>query len=268
MDNLIATLQSVDFSTDLFARSALLLVAGTLLIGVLARALFGRRSSFNHAVSAGIGILFLYALTVVLYSMGMPYRVLIAPLPFVQLVGNQLAIFQFRGAAYTAICSHVLGMVILAFFVNLVDSWLPRGKGLFAWFFFRCLTVALALVMHLLITFLLTKYLPEGLVTYAPTVLLVLLVVLLAVGALKLLVGAVLATVNPLVGALYTFFFATIVGRQLSKAVLTTLLLSLLVYGLNAMGLTIISIASAALVAYVPLLVALAIVWFLVGRVL
>ena len=52
--------------------------------------------------------------------------------------------------------------------------------------------------------------------------LLALLVLLLLVGALKLIVGAVLATVNPLIGAFYTFFFATLAGKALSKAILTT----------------------------------------------
>ena len=81
------------------------------------------------------------------------------------------------------------------------------------------------MALHLIVTQLFTTYLPQGLVTYAPTILLALLVLLLLVGALKIVVGAILATVNPLIGAFYTFFFATIVGKALSKAMLTALLL-------------------------------------------
>ena len=95
-----------------------------------------------------------------------------------------------------------------------------------------------------------------------------LLVVLLLVGALKIVVGAILATVNPLIAAFYTFFFATVVGKALSKAMLTTLLLSLLVYGLNYIGCTVISIASAALIAYIPFLIVLLIIWYVVSKVL
>ena len=143
-----------------------------------------------------------------------------------------------------------------------------RGKKLLGWLLYRCLTVVLALVLHLIVTYLFTTYLPEGIVTYAPTVLLWLLIIMLAVGALKIVVGALLSTVNPIIGGLYTFFFATLIGKQLSKAVLTTALLSGIVYALNYFGLTVISIASAALVAYVPLLVVLVLVWYLVNRVL
>ena len=46
------------------------------------------------------------------------------------------------------------------------------------------------------------------------------LTVLLLVGALKLVVGAVLATVHPLIGAFYTFFFATLVGKALTMCLL------------------------------------------------
>lgn len=268
MDSILSALESVDFSLDTYLKAALILVVGTFFLGVVGRFLFGKRSTVNHAISSAIGILFLYAAIIVLYSTGTALQALPAPLPFVSIAGDQLTVFSFQGAGYAVICSQVLSMIILAFLVNLLDSLLPTGKHVLSWFLYRCLTVVLALVLHLLVTWLFTTFLPEGIVTYAPTVLLVLLIVMLAVGALKLLVGIALASVNPLIGFLYTFFFATMVGKQLSKAVLTTLLLSVLVFLLNRIGLVVISIASAALIAYIPLLVILAIVWYLVHQVL
>lgn len=97
---------------------------------------------------------------------------------------------------------------------------------------------------------------------YAPTVLLALLVIMLLTGALKILVGALLVTVNPIIGGLYTFFFATIVGKMVSKAVLTTVLLSVLLLALNYLGISTISVTTAALTAYIPLVLALTAVWF------
>lgn len=268
MDAILSTLESIDFSLESFVKAVLILIVGSILFSVIARFVFGKRSAVNHAVSSAIGILFLYAATIALYSAGAQFQALIAPLPFVNFSGERLTIFSFQGADYTVVCSQILSMIILAFLVNLLDSLLPRGKHLISWFLYRCLTVMLALALHLLVTWLFTTYLPGGIVTYAPTILLVLLVIMLAVGALKFLVGLVLSTVNPVIGILYTFFFATFAGKQLSKAMLTTLLLSGLVYLLNHIGLTVISIASAALVAYLPLLVLLVIVWYLVNQVL
>lgn len=268
MDSILSALDAAGFRGETFLQASLILSLSMLVLGFIARFAFGKRSAVNHAVSSAIGILFFYALTVVLYSAGAEFQAFVAPLPFIQISGEQLAIFSFQGADYTVVCSELLSMIILAFLVNLLDTVLPKGKGIFSWFFFRCATVFLALVLHLIVTWLFTTFLPAGIVTYAPTILLILLVVMLAVGALKLLVGIALSSVSPLVGFLYTFFFATMVGKQLSKAMLTTLLLAALVLALNYIGLTVISIASAALVAYIPLLLILAVIWYLVNQLL
>lgn len=268
MDELLQQLQALNFDWTQFAKAAVMLAAVNLLLSLVGHFIFGKRSGFNHAVSSAIGILFVYALTIVLSSMGAEFDKFIAPLPFISIHGESLTIFSFIGADYTAICYQILSMIILAFLANLIDGILPRGKHLFGWFFFRCLTVVLAMLLHLVATYLFTTYLPQGLVTYAPTILLGLLVILLLVGALKFVVGALLITVNPVIAAFYTFFFASVVGKQLTKAMLTTAILSGLVYGLNYIGITAVSIASAALVAYIPLLILLLVVWYIVNKLL
>ena len=268
MDKITAILQDINFDTTLFLKSAGILAVGTILLGAIGRFVFGKRSTVNHAVSSAIGILFMYAATVVLYSAGARFHAFIAPLPFVNFSGNEMLIFTFHGADYTIICTQLLSMIILAFMVNLLDCFLPRGKHLLGWLFFRSLSVVLAMGLHWIVTWLFTTYLPQGLVIYAPTILLGLLVLLLLVGALKLIVGAVLSTVSPLIGAFYTFFFATLVGKALTKAILTTVFLSSIVFALNYIGCFSVCIASAALVAYIPLLLVLLVMWYATSRIL
>ena len=210
----------------------------------------------------------MYAATVVLYSLGASYQQFIAPLPFVTFTGSQMSLFSFTANDYTVICSELLSMVILAFLANLFEGILPKGKRVLGWLFFRCLTIVLAMAAHLVVTWLFTTYLPQGLVTYAPTILLALLVLLLLVGGLKIVVGAVLATVNPLIGAFYTFFFATVVGKALSKAILTTAILSGIICAMNYFGISTVSIASEALIAYIPFLIILVVIWYVVSRLL
>ena len=245
-----------------FLATVIVLLLGSLLMSILSRFIFGKKSNVSSAVSSAIGILFIYAVTVVLRSTGIVNEQYIAPLPFIDIRDNTLSLFRFAGADYTAICSNLLSMVILAFTVNLADSWLPKGKKIITWFFFRLLTVVIAYGLHLVVVGLFTKYLPEGLVVYAPTVLLALLIIMLLTGALKILVGAVLVTVNPIIGGLYTFFFATVIGKMVSKATLTAALLSGLVLVLNYLGIASISVAAAALPAYIPLVIALAVIWY------
>lgn len=264
MDTIIELFNSVGIDFDTFWKAALIFLIGTILLSVFGRFVFGKRSTLNHAVSSAIGILFIYALTVVLGSTDLAMRQLITPLPFVSIGDGQMVLFTFQNAHYTTICSELLSMVILAFLVNLADSWFPRGKNIFTWILFRCLTVIIGYILHLLVLYLFATYLPEVIVMYAPMILLVLLVLLLLTGTLKIIVGALMATVNPIIGALYTFFFANIIGKQLTKAVLTTAILVGLVFGLQYIGLGVISVASAALAAYIPVLLLLLVVWYLV----
>lgn len=268
MEEILSTLRSVNIDPTVFGRSMLLLAIGSLLLGSIGRFVFGKKSGFSHAVSSSIGILFVYATAMVVYSAFPDLASFMPALPYVHFNGSALVLFVFRGSHYTAVCTQVLNMIILAFLANLLDRWLPAGKNFFTWLLSKCATVIGAIVLQLLVNWLLNKYLPQGIMTYAPTILLGLLILLLLVGALKFVVGALLSTVHPVIGAFYTFFFATIVGKSITKAVLTTGILTGLVFCLNYMGCTAISIASAALIAYIPLAVLLLLVWYLVNKIM
>ena len=268
LNNVVSSLIGHDVDMTSFLILALVLTVSSLVFGFIGRFAFGKKSVLNQSVSSAIGILFIYAVTVAIYSYGLDLNALVSPLPFVHLQGENLSIFQFAGSNYIIICGEVLNMVILAFLANLANSWLPQGKKLISWLIFRILSVALGMVLFAIANYLLTTFLPEGLLTWAPVILLGLLVIMLLVGALKGLVGAVLVTVNPLIGFLYTFFFANVIGKMLTRAMLTTLLIGGLVYALNYFGVAAIAIGSAVLVAYIPILLLLLVLWYIVGKLL
>ena len=251
-----------------FATGALVLLVGTLATALIGRFVFGKRSALSYAVSSAIAILFLYAATVVLITFGSELSQWTAPLPFVTFGEESMHIFSFEGAHYTTICTQILSMIILAFLVNIVDNLLSKAKNFLIWLLLRCVTVVLAYAGHLLIVYLFNTFLPEGLVTYAPTVLLGVLVLMLMTGSLKIIIGIAISTVNPIIGGLYTFFFATVVGKMLSKAVLTTAILAGLVFLMQYLGIASVAIAAAALVAYIPFIIILIALWYLVNRIL
>jgi hypothetical protein len=235
-------------------------------IAFLGRLLFGKKSTLNQSVSGLIGILFIYAITIVVYSYGIDLSFLVSPLPFVTLNNDYLTIFPILTADFTLICEHLLNMVILAFLVNLINGWLPTKKNVFAWLFFRCLSVAGAMLLFAVANYLMEAYLPSDFLKWAPVILLVILVSSLLLGALKLVVGAVLTTINPLLAVLYTFFFASVLGKQVSKAILTTVFAALLVAALNYFEILIVYVGAAALAAYIPLLLLLLVLWYIIGR--
>lgn len=240
-----------------------------LFVGLLARVVIGKRSSLNHSVSAAMGILCIYAVTIVVYTFN-PYDLTkyLSPLPFVTFQGETLRIFSFQSAEIPQICSQVLSMIILAFLVNLLDTFIPKGKKVIGWYCFRFVTVVLAMGAHYLVTWAFNTYLPGTLAAYAPTILLGILAAMLLIGVLNVVLSVVLTVVNPIIGAIYAFFFSNIIGKQISKAVVTTAILCAVVYALNYFGYALISISAAAFSAYIPLIAVLLVLWYVVGHLL
>lgn len=243
--------------------------AAVLVMGVLSRAVLGRRSSLNHSLSTVMGILFVYAVTVVVYTFK-PWNLeaLLSPLPFVTFSGDYLIVLPIADAQFPALCTQVLSQVILAFLVNLIDSLMPRGSGIFSWYLLRFVSVCLSMGLHLLVHWAVNTYVPQLLLTYAPAVLLILLAFMLLSGVVSLILGLVISVGNPFLGAMYTFFFSNVVGKQLSKAIFSTVILCAIVYLLEFTGYTVISITSAALGAYIPLVILLLVLWYIIGHTL
>lgn len=241
----------------------------SLLLGLVFRAALGKRSGLNHAVSSAMGILCIYAVTIAVYTFN-PAGLsrFLTPLPFVTISGDSLRIFSFTASSFPEICSEILSMVILAFLVNLLDSFIPKGRKVIGWDGYRFLTVTLAMVLHYVASWLAGRFISGVLITYAPMILLGILVFMLLLGAAKLVLGVILVAVNPVIGALYTFFFANAVGKQITKSVLTTALLCGLVFLLEYFGVSLLSIAAAALAAYIPLILIFLVLWYFFGHVL
>ena len=102
---------------------------------------------------------------------------------------------------------------------------------------------------------------------YAPAILLGILVLMLATGALKVIVGVLLSTVNPLIAALYTFFFANIIGKQVTKAIFTTVLMTACAYVLDYLQIAYIPFSNDALIIFVPCLLIILVIWRILRKI-
>lgn len=243
-----------------------ILAVAALAISVIFRILFGHNSALNRAVSASMGILCVYVMTVVIYTFNpADLERYLVPLPFVKFSGEYLYIMSFSTADFSAICSELLSLLILVLLYNIADNILPDGKQAVTWFVFRFLTVALAIAIHYIITVLTSSFLPDLIVTYAPTILLICLVASLLAGILGVILGLVLTVVNPIFGILYGFFFSNKLGKQISKAMLTSAVLSCLFGVVEHLGYSIICISASALLSYIPLLAVLLFLWYLIA---
>lgn len=266
MESIIAYFGSYGIDFKSLAMVAVILLFGSLLIGGVFRFIFGRKTMLGRAVSSTIAIVFIYLATALILCFIPGLQRFTAPLPFATFTDHSIELFQFQGEIYTTVSSQLLSMIILAFLVNLVDRWMPKKTNFLMWLLFRCITVILGLGLHFVVTWLFNQFLPMGIVIYAPVVLLVILLVMLLTGALRFVVGAILTTVNPVIAGLYTFFFATIVGKQVTTAVVTTCMLVGIIYFLQSMGIVALPMVAAAFVAYIPFLLLLVVVWYIVNR--
>ena len=258
---------TVDFLSSL--EFLVFFFAAMMVMGLLGRLAMGKRSDLNHAVSSAMGILFIYAVTVSVYTF-LPHTLTayLSPLPFVTLAGDYLIFLPVRDMAFTFTCTQVLSVVILAFLVNLLDTFLPKGEGIVSWYLLRFVTIALAMAAHYAVRWAFNTFLPMVLVTYAPMILLGILAAMLLLSVLNLALGVALTLMDPIFGGIYAFFFSNIVGKQLTKAVLTTALICGIFFLLETMDYAIIVLSASLLAACIPLGIVLLILWYLLGHVL
>lgn len=241
----------------------------SLVFGLLGRIILGKRSSLNHSLSSAMGILFIYAVTVIIYTLK-PWnlQILLSPLPFVSFSREFLFLFPIRDAQFPALCSQFLALIMLSFCVNLLDAVFPQGDSAVGWYLLRFICIIFSMVLHLVVQWAVQAYVPDLLADYAPMALLILLIIMLLSGFASLVLGMAIAVSNPFLGAMYSFFFSSLVGKQVSKAVFTTAILFAILYLMEFFDYTVICITTAALSAYIPLVFLLLVLWYLIGHVL
>lgn len=266
MESIVSYFANVGIDFVSFLKLAGILLLSAVLISAVSRFIFRKQTLLSSSISSSIAIVFIYVAMVLILTVASDLHFLVTPLPLVSITAEQIEFFRFADASFPAVADQLLAMIILAFLVNLVDAWLPKGKNIFSWTWWRLLTVAIGFMLHYGANLLIHKYLPDGIIQYAPMILLIILVAMLLTGALRFVLGLILATVNPLIAALYTFFFATLIGKQITKAVLTAGLLSGVILLMQKMGITSLSLMPEALVAYIPFLLVLIPVWYLISK--
>lgn len=244
-----------------------LIIGGIFLLALIFRWIKGRLSDLNHALCSVISILILYSLIACL-QLYVPSVVRWLPnLPFCTFDGGNISLYSFFDAQLTEICQQILFMLILTFWVNLIDNLMPVGEKMITWYLFRLFSAASGAAAYWAVTTLCFAFLPQSVLDRAPVILLGILGFMLLLGLLKILLGLVLTVVNPVLGAVYAFFFSNRTGKQISKAVLTTTLLAALVLLLTHFGFGIIPNEST-LPSCIAVLVLLLPLWYLIGHLL
>lgn len=256
---------------DLFAMLQIIayVVATAVLIGAISHLVNGKGSGLAHAMSSSIAILFVYTFAALLYQFDQEaISFIIERLPLVTFDGETLHLFRFAGTPYGEICAEFLHVLILSILVIILDDLIPDAKNTLSWYILQFVIAAFATVIYCFVIHCLDTYVPGLLVSHAPMILISILLFMLFLGVLKVILGLMLTAVNPLFGALYTFFFASKTGKSISKATLCALSLTGVVFYIQTLGYTTLTIVGTSLLGFLPLLILLLALWFLLGYVL
>ena len=265
---ILTTLDQLRGTALQYAKFVGILIFGILFISSLTRFLFGKKAQINLAVTSAVEIFCVYVVNIVIYALGLQLQQFLTPLPFVTMIEDYMILYPILSAEFTDICHHVLKLLIIAFLVNMVNDFIPKGEHVITWFLLRFITVVLAVLVICGAEMLLNTFIPHGLYEIAPTVLVCTLVALILLGGLKVLVGAALAFLDPIIAGLYTFFFSNFIGRALARAMVSTALLTGAVVLLDLLEIAVVPIAAAMLTGYIPLLLIILALWYLVGHIL
>lgn len=251
--------------TQYFVGLLIAICAIAVVVGIF-RLCFGKGSLINVAISSSISILSIYVLNMLIFSFGTKLQILFEPLPFVTVTEDCLTIFPIFDASFRDICKEIFKMLILAYLINLLESWLPKGNNMLSWFSFRFLALAIAVCLNYCLSTLLNTVCHETVMENAPFILLAVVLFAFLLGCLKLLIGGALTFVNPLLGLFYAFFFSQNIGKQLMRAMVTTVVMTILVCALNYLSYTVFSTASVALLTYLPIILLGLLLWYLIAK--
>lgn len=237
-----------------------------IIFGLLARLLLGRDSALNHAISCTLEMLLIYAASALIHVFN-PFglRRFLSPLPFVSFSGSAMQLFSFTGVTLPVLSAELLSAVILAFLVNLIDHKISKGGNTVGWIFNRLLSLLAVLALNFICWWLLNLITPNLMAGYAPMILMGILAFLFALGALKFLLSLLLIAVNPLLAAVYAFFSSGKLGKQISKALFTSLMITAAFYTLETLGISSLPLAPDTLTGYGPAALVLLIVWYIIG---
>ncbi|MGM9603616.1 MAG: hypothetical protein ACI3XG_00955 [Faecousia sp.] len=232
-------------------------------LGFVFRLFFGAHCLVNRSISGFLGVLFVYAVTVTVYTLR-PWNLTqyLSPLPFAIFRKDILIITSSACSTISLLCSQLLSLIILCFIIHLLNFLLPNGRSFIGWLFFRLIAVALAIFLNLAANWALNTFLPDVIANSAPVALMAVLAVALLVSLFNPLLCILFTVANPVIGLLYTFFFSNTIGKNLTRAVLSAALTCGLFYLMEYVGFSVIDITHNALLTYAPFAAALLGIWF------
>lgn len=270
-DRLIETIDSILNTTGSLIPTSLeemllllfLLAVFSMGLGLVFRIFFGKRCTVNCSISGFLGALFVYALTVTVYTLK-PWNLnqYLSPLPFAIFRSDILILSSSACDTLSLLSAQLLSLIILCFIIQLLSNLLPKECSFFIWLLIRLLGLVLTIFLNLAANWALNTFLPGVIAEYAPMILVGVLAATLLISLFNPLLCILFTVANPVMGILYTFFFKNTIGKNLTRAVLSAVLVCALFYLMEYAGFSVIDITHMSLLTYAPFAAVLIGVWY------
>ena len=252
-------------------RIVIYLVGIVMILALLVRLIHKKASQYNHALSSAMALIFMYLMVILLYQV-MPQilaPVLVKlPLIDVDFETGLITLFQFSSEKFSQNCLELLYVLILSFCLIGLDDIIPDAKNVGTWMILQFVIACIAMAIYCFVLSCVETFIPEVFTSYAPMILICILLFLVFLGILKVVLSLVLMAVNPLLGAVGAFFSSNKLGLALGKSVLCSSILLAATALLKSNGLTIIAMSDLNLVVCLLPMAVLAILWVVIGHIL
>lgn len=236
-------------------------------ISLVSRLFFGRSSALSGSIAASVSILLVYVITVVIYILR-PWSLekLLSPLPYVSFCAQALVVHPFEGVGFSSFAGQFLAMIELSFLVIISSSLIKSDANAIRWFISHFLAIIVAMLLHLITNWIIKTYLPNLFTELVGTTLFIVLMIGLLGGITKLILSVFIATIHPLLGFLYAFFFSNRIGKCISMSILSAFIVTIVFSIVEYLGFAVIFISPRDLISYIPLGIGLIILWYLIGH--
>ena len=252
-------------------QTSIYLIGIVLLMAVLVRLVHQKASQYNHALSSAMALLFMYLLMIQLHGI-IPEIVdpVLDKLPLidVNLDSGKLTLYQFSLEKFSESCVELLYLLILSFCLIGLDDLIPDAKNTTSWIILQFIVVCIALAIYCFILKAIAHFAPDVFDSFAPMILVCILLFMVFLGLLKVILTLMLVAVNPLLGAVSAFFSTNKVGMALGKSVMCSFIMVVMTVLLQHKGVGTFVLADLTLLVCLLPMVILGVLWVVIGHVL
>ena len=247
------------------------IIAVSVIIAVVTRLIHKKASQYNHALSSGMALMFMYMLLIQLRRL---FPELIDPvlskLPLIELnaEAGTIGLYHFTAKEFLHGCTEYLYLFILCFCLIGLDDLIPDAKNAASWIVLQFVILSLSFVIYNFVIKCLNHFIPEMMDSFAPMILVSILLFMIFLGLLKVLLTLMLTAVNPLLAAVSAFFSGNKVGLALGKSVMCSIMLFAVSVFMTHQNFSVFRLEDLTLlVCFAPMFV-MVILWFGIGHLL